>query len=152
MGTRVKPGATVYVSDVASGEVEGRLLRLSPGSVTILVQGTEREFPKGQLRQISRRGDSLKNGALIGMAATALWGEIAGIRAEVVQTNDIEDPPATTAFVVFPVVLGMGAGVGALIDAANKGKTVVYRSAPRAITAHPIVRPGQLGVRVALRF
>jgi hypothetical protein len=64
---RVQPGATVYVTDAASGEVEGRLVRLSPASVTLLVQGTEREFLKNDLREVARRGDSLKNGALIGL-------------------------------------------------------------------------------------
>lgn len=53
---------------------------------------------------------------------------------------------------VYPAVLGMGAGLGAVIDAAIKGKTVVYRSAQRSVTAHPIAGPRQLGVRLALRF
>ena len=149
---RVKPGATVYVSDAASGEIEGRLIRVSPASVTVLVQGTEREFLKDDLRQVARRGDSVKNGALIGMGVVGAWAVIGALVTEDVETNDIDDPGVAMALVVYPMVFGMGAGIGALIDAATKGRTVVYRSEQRTISARPIILPGRVGVGFAMRF
>lgn len=151
LAERVKPGATVYVSDAASGEVEGQLLGISPGSVTVLVQGTQREFLKNELRHVARRGDSLKNGALIGLGVATLWAVIGEARSnEDVGTMDVFG--AGGALGIYAVWLGMGAGVGALLDAAVKGKTTVYRSRERTITAQPIIHPRQVGVRLAVRF
>lgn len=152
LSQRIRPGQTVYISGAAPGETEGRLISVSDASVTLLVQGSKREFLKDDIRLVARRGDSLKNGALIGMAVVAAWGLIGALI-----TEDVESPgrlygEAPPALAVYGIVLGMGAGVGALVDAAVKGKTVVYRDTQRTISAQPMVLPGRLGLRVAVRF
>jgi hypothetical protein len=150
LSQRIRPGQTVYISGAAPGETEGRLISVSDASVTLLVQGSKREFLKDDIRVVARRGDSLKSGALIGMATVAAWGLIGTLLTEDVESGDEYGPGATLA--VLGTVLGIGAGVGALVDAAVKGKTVVYRDTQRTISAQPMALPGRLGLRVAVRF
>jgi hypothetical protein len=53
---------------------------------------------------------------------------------------------ATTA------VIGIGAGIGASIDFAIKGKSVVYRAPHGPVSARPVFLEGGRGLGVALRF
>ena len=65
----VKAGDTLTVTDTAGQPVRGKLVNLSSSSLSLNVSGTTREFQKVDVNAIAKRGsDSLKNGALIGMA------------------------------------------------------------------------------------
>ncbi len=102
---------------------------------------------------MTRDGDSLKNGALIGAAA----GAITALAIAIDDGSGQVDPWCIdTSCKVAASVFAMAAypAIGMLIDRAIKGRTVVYRApADRvswSVTPHPV--PRGAGVRVALKF
>ncbi|RPJ62692.1 MAG: hypothetical protein EHM24_25630, partial [Acidobacteria bacterium] len=82
IGTRVRVGETVYVTDSAGREHKGMLFDLSASQLVLESGGKRQDFPAGQVAAISWRApDPLGNGALIGM------GIGAGIMGLAVLTN-----------------------------------------------------------------
>ncbi|MSO56465.1 MAG: hypothetical protein EXQ55_06020 [Acidobacteria bacterium] len=69
---------TVYVLDRSGGETEGRLVSLTEAAVTIQTQTAPRTFNLSEVVRIYRRGDSLKNGALIGAGVGLGFGLLTG--------------------------------------------------------------------------
>jgi hypothetical protein len=147
----LKLGQTVYATDTQERETEGRIVRLSDTALTLHVAGTDRDFPRSELRQIARRGDSVRNGATIGMGIFAAWGLVGVLNSSGGYSYVDEFGPGAAAVMVGGIA-GIGAGIGALVDYAIKGKTVVYRMNPRNVTASPVVLHRGGGVRVAVRF
>ena len=148
---KLKPGQTVYAMDTQGRETEGRLVRLSDTALTLRVEGADRDFARSELAQVARRGDSVSNGAKIGAGIFAAWGLVSVLQSSGGDNAIDVFGPGVAAGVV-GVMAGMGAGIGALVDYAIKGKTVVYRTKPRSVTASPVVLHGGGGVRVAVRF
>ena len=65
----VKPGDTLTVVDDAGQRVRGKVVSLSNSVLNLTVSGTPRQFLSTDVNTIEKRGaDSLKNGALIGLA------------------------------------------------------------------------------------
>ena len=116
---------TIYVTDDAGRRTEGKLLRLEPQSLVMLVEGTEQRFDAARVRRIDRRGDSLKNGAWIGAALGVLFGSI---------TAGISDCPGSdpggdcTGFRIgtFVGALGIYTAIGVGVDAMIVGRTRVF--------------------------
>ncbi|MEO8519961.1 MAG: hypothetical protein ABI603_01280 [Acidobacteriota bacterium] len=139
---KLRPGQSVYVTDALMRETKGRLVRVSDTSITLLVQQAEREFPRPDVQQIARAGDSVANGMAIGMGAFGAWAlaiDVAG---------DCFD---AFCMAMSGTMVGIGAGIGALIDYAIKGKTVVYRAKKENVTATPVLI-GSRGLGIAVRF
>ena len=117
--------STVYVTDDTGKETEGRLLRLEQDSVVILAGQIERSFEAQHVWRIQKRGDSLKNGAVIGAVVGAAFGLLAA---------GISDCPALhrscPGFRVAVPMLSAGtyAAVGAGIDALFTGRTTLYEA------------------------
>lgn len=108
----------VWVTQSDSGEiVRGRLVELSRESLSILTPDNRRvEMPIERVLRIEARGDSLRNGAAIGA------GVMAGITALSCASWGAEAE-------CIPMVLvesGLGALIGAGIDALNAGRTAIY--------------------------
>ena len=110
-------------------------------------------MPAADIMTVTRAGDSLKNGALIGAAV----GAISVLAISIDDGSGQADPWCIdTGCKVAASVFVMAAypGIGMLIDRAVKGRTVVYRApADRvswSVTPHPV--PRGAGVRVALKF
>lgn len=81
--TRIAIGETVYVVDASGHDTKGRLARLSDTSLTVVVDGTPREFVVDDVIRIERRHrDSVKNGVLIGAGTGAVVGFGAGRSAD----------------------------------------------------------------------
>ncbi len=139
----IRPGQTVYVTDALMRETKGRLVRVSDTSITLLVQQAEREFPRLDVQQIARAGDSVANGMAIGMGVFGAWGLAASVADHCV--GEAVCVAGTVGMV------GIGAGIGALIDYAIKGKTVVYRAKQGNVTATPVLL-GSRGLGIAVRF
>jgi hypothetical protein len=121
--------STVYVLDDAGTETTGKLVRLNPDSIVILVDGGERRFEAAHVRRVQKRGDSVKNGAIIGAVVGAVLGAIG---------SGIADCPgsgsggcAAARVGMFAVSTGVYTAIGAGIDSLIAGRTTVY-SAPRA--------------------
>src|SRR5687767_15858858 len=62
----------VFVEEKSGAETRGRLLSITPAAIAIDVDGSQRTFAPADVVKIDRRGDSLKNGALIGAGIDAL--------------------------------------------------------------------------------
>jgi len=98
-------------------EFKARLLTLGPRTVTLLVDGQRREMDLSSVTHIERRGDSLKNGAIIGAAF------VGGVCA-VICGQGLDDGGELAAAVVINAAFGALIGTG--IDALHKGRTVIY--------------------------
>src|SRR5437868_274029 len=62
----VKGSPTVFVTDRSGQESQGRLITLSPAAITIKMGTGTKTFSPDQVSLIERKGDSLKNGTLVG--------------------------------------------------------------------------------------
>ena len=137
---------TVYVTDDAGQRTEGKLLRLDTDALVLLVNGTEQRFEAARVQRIDKRGDSLRNGALIGAAVGVLFGSIsAGI-------SDCpgDDPGGgCPGFRVgaFAGALGIYTALGTAVDAMVVGRTRVFDAEQRK-SARPILTGPQLAFRV----
>jgi hypothetical protein len=122
--------STVYVLDVGGTETSGKLLRLNPDSLVVLVDGQERQFETARVARIQKRGDSLRNGAIIGAVVGVAMGII---------TAGISDCPGDRAgggcpgsrAALFLVSTGVYSAIGTGIDALIPGRTTLYK-APKA--------------------
>lgn len=118
---------TVYVLDDTGHETEGRLLRLEPDSLVILVAGAERRFEAGSVRRIEKRGDSLQNGAIIGTVTGALFGLLTAGMADCPGQHP-SGPCAGSHAVLFLIQTGTWAAIGTGIDALIPGRTRLYEA------------------------
>jgi len=98
--------------------VRGRLLELAADTVTVMVAGEQRKFALDSVLLIRKRGDSLKNGALVGAVIGAGWCAIV--------CGQALDSTTSVPLAVL-VNGGLGALIGAGVDAAIPGFTTVYR-------------------------
>ncbi len=141
--------STVYVLDDAGVETTGRFLRTDRDSLVLLVGGREVRIDAARVERIQKRGDSLRNGAIIG----ALVG--AGVGLVVSRMADCPDARGSCpGFRVAALATSTAvyAGIGAGIDALVTGRTTVYeaRTGPSRVAAVP--RDLGLGIRVRLRW
>jgi hypothetical protein len=119
--------STVFVLDDAGVETRGQLLRLDSDAIVVMVNGSERRFDTARVARVSKRGDSLKNGALIGLAV-GIAGAVAAVTT--IKCDGSCDRRLQAAWLT--VNTGVYAAVGTAIDAAIQGRTVLYRApAPR---------------------
>jgi len=145
-GLNVSSLDTIYVTDDSGLRTEGKLLRLEPDSVVMLVAGAEQRFDTARVRRIDKRGDSLKNGAWIGAALGVLFGSI---------TAGISDCPgddpggSCTGFRIgtFAGAVGIYTAMGVGVDALIVGRTRIFDAGRSAAAAHSPSAP-QLAWRV----
>ena len=132
-----KPSEQVFVMHAGSGEeLHGRLLDLGPETLSIVVDNRRVDLPLNDVLRIDRRGDSLKNGAIIGAVVFGGWcaficgqGVVSGAQwASVAVLNGL-----------------LGAAIGASLDATHNGRTTVYRKTPES-------KSRSVGVAFRLRF
>lgn len=118
-------------------EVSGRLLQSGAEAVRLLVNGQEQVIPIDQIARLERSGDSLRNGAVIGAVIAGAWcALVCGQGLD--SSGQIPIAVAANA--------GLGALVGAGIDAAHRGRTLLY---PRT---SPSARVRASGRALSLRF
>ena len=152
LASHIRSGDRVSLTDRDGTRVEGEVADLTASSLTLLLDAsaTKRVFPEATVSRIVVK-DSLRNGALIGLAAGALPGAILGVYATSLCEGD------DGCAVLLPVVGGafyggIGAAIGAGIDALIK-KTIDVSRQPRAsVTLAPVFGPNQQGIRVSIRF
>ena len=124
-------GEEVIVTHAGSGqELRGRLVELSPASLAMLVNGQRVEIPMDDVLRIDIRGDSVKDGAIIGAAV------MGGLTA--LSCAEVED----AAWCVSGLIIntGIGALIGAGVDAMHKGRTPIY------------IKAGKSGAALQLKF
>jgi hypothetical protein len=141
---RLTPGTEIDLVDRKGQVVHGAFVRADDRGVLITTYRTAegRRVPVGDIISITRPGDPVLNGALIGGAFGAL--------PFILLAEKPGDIPITEAV----SAAGTTAAFGALIDFLIKGRTVVYRAPSRhlswSVAPHPVRRGA--GVRVALTF
>ena len=113
-----RPGDEVIVKQATSGvELRGKLLDLSAGSLSMLIEGRRIELPMAQVLRIDTTRDPLANGALIG---AAVLGGLCALNCGQGLSSMDDLPKAVLANA------GWGALFGALIDWRIKGRTPIY--------------------------
>ena len=148
----VGPGDTITVVDAKGSETKGQIGKLSRDSLMLLTASGPRALSEADVSLIrQRRGDSLKNGAIIGaVAATAYVLTAIALLGD----SDGGDIIVSTAITSTVLIAGMGAAAGAGIDALIKGNHVIYRkpSSGSRISVSPLLGRNRGGVAVTLRF
>ena len=130
----LKPEAfpAAFVLDDRGVEVRGRLFRIDDRSVVLLVDGRRREFDLAHVTKVTRRGDSLKNGAIAGAVVGVAMGLLAGGISDCRTDSGYGSCGAgqRIGFAVGSTAIYTAIGVG--IDALIQGRTVIYQAPPRS--------------------
>lgn len=137
--SKVNAGQTVFVTDATGRQTKGKVADIS-GSTLVIITPETRTFTDAAITDI-RITDSRWDGALIG----------AGVGAGLAIWDYSIDPSEPGNAAIFAVGIGLGAAIGAGIDAlrARPGRTV-YRS-PRAAVS-PVVGRARQGLSMSVRF
>lgn len=141
--------STVYVLDDAGVETSGKLVRLDPDSIVLLVGGSERRFDAARVRRVQKRGDSIRNGAIIGAVVGAVFGALGSGFSDCPGDNPGGNC-AGSRVALFALSTGIYTAMGAGIDALIVGRTTLYTAQvrpARGATGRPAVT---LSVRVPL--
>ena len=141
-------GDTLTVTDTSGSRVRGKLSQLSPSSLILDVSGAMREFRSGEVDRIEKRGaDSLNNGALTGLAIGG------GLGALVIGASVSDADPGWLALAAL-LYGGLGAGIGAGVDALIEGPRIIYagpRAAKTTVSVSPILRGQRKGILLSFR-
>jgi hypothetical protein len=131
------PGKEVVVTQSTSGtEVRGRIVELSPTALAMLVDGKRVDMPMNTILRIEGPTDSVKDGAFIGA------GVFLGLIALSSATIGAEGSNRGQAILFFT---GIGALVGAGIDAGHQGRATIYSKPPSTMSFG--VAPRRKGAR-----
>jgi hypothetical protein len=148
----VKPNDTISVVDATGAEIKGRIGKLSRDLLTLATSEGTRHLGEADVAAISqRRGDSLRNGAIIGaVAGLAYYAAMVAIFWD----TDGGDVFVPSLFAGGALFAGMGAAAGVGIDALISSRRVIYRKAvgQSGIQVAPIVGHGRRGAAVTVRF
>jgi hypothetical protein len=161
----VRPGDRIEVVDAAGRKTKGTIGELSASTLELLVRkqapdGRDRLVPQahlaeGDVRQIRlERRDSLLNGTLIGFAPGGAIGVLILFVGAGCDCYTIESR-AGIAMMTMLFAGGIGAGIGAVIDASMIDRTTVYY-APSArgagLHVQPLITKTAAGVQLGFRF
>lgn len=114
----VAPQAVIYVRTTSGAEIQGRFVRSSSQVLVLSVaDGSELTLPADEVSRVWRRGDGLRNGAIVG-GAFGLAGAIFGQS----QCTDCSSEIAIGIALGVP----LWAGIGALVDRVHVGRTLIY--------------------------
>jgi hypothetical protein len=119
--------STVYVLDNTGAETSGKLLQLNPDSIVLLVDGAERQFETARVARIQKRGDSLRNGAIIGAVVGVAMGIITAGISDCPGDHPGGGCPGSRA-ALFLVSTGVYSAIGTGIDALIPGRTTLYEA------------------------
>jgi hypothetical protein len=150
-----RPDAKVTVTDAAGAAWSGRIVELRSSSLSIIANGTLRDFDERDIAAIrERRGDPLGNGALWGAAITS------GLAALSIGLRAADCDCGVTVGAWFWVVganAAFGAGLGVAIDALIRREQVIYEprsgsaSSP-SLTVRPVLSRRGVGVSLSMGF
>jgi hypothetical protein len=124
---KVKGFPIVYVTDALGSETKGKLLSWIGSEIVLETGDGSRTYKPGEAVRMDLRGDSLKNGALIGLGVGLAMGGL-GAAACI-------DCGATRATILVTLA-GFYTLVGVGIDALVPGRTPLWNAGPRANRAN----------------
>ena len=150
-GLATAESSTVYVLDDTGAETSGTLLRLNPDWLVLRVGDTERRFDAARVRRIEKRGDSLRNGAVIG----AIVGAAVGVLAAGISDCPGDDPGGSCpGFRAAGFLLSTGAyaAIGTGIDALVVGRTTLYEAPAASPRPARMPNRGRIAFNMAFRW
>jgi hypothetical protein len=113
-----RKGDRILVKQTVSGEeLRGRLIELSPETLSLLVKGERVDLPMDRVLRVDATRDSVVNGAVIG---AAIIGGLCALNCGQ-GLDSMSDLPAAVL-----ANAGWGALIGALIDLKIEGRTPIY--------------------------
>jgi hypothetical protein len=152
----LRPGDTVFVVDDTGTETRGKVASIGPSALRLIVDGYERDWGAAAVERLERRGDSLKNGAISGLATGGIFGFLAigaVIRAGGGGGEAFPLVPSNGQIaVVFGAFMGLGAGIGAGIDALVPGRTLLYLRPRNRTSVVPLVTPTAQSIQLRVAF
>jgi len=137
LGIRVTSGDSLRVTVADGTRTGGAFANVSSSTLRLWVGRQVLEIPFTDIREVARRGDSLRNGFLIGAGIGAFLGGTVAIGGGV----DVLAVPVNALLI---------GGVGVLIDHVVKGHTVVYRIRSAALRLEPRVSVARRGVSLSM--
>lgn len=154
----VKAGDSLTVTDTGGSRAQGRLVQLDASTIVLeLSDKQRRQFDGPMVQTVERRGgDSLKNGALIGLISGGALGVWGGIQ----DAHYYEDafgagytgPSAAREALGFGLLMGgLGAAVGTGIDALIRGRHVIYTRSKTTVSVAPRLDRQHKGLVLTLR-
>jgi hypothetical protein len=142
--------STVYVLDDTGAETSGKLVRLNPDSIVILAGGAERRFDAARIRRVQKRGDSIRNGVIIGAVVGAVLG---GIGSGLADCPGVDQGGCAAARAgMFALSTAVYTAIGAGIDALVVGRTTLYTAAPGTPGRLPGASRGPASIGIGVRF
>jgi hypothetical protein len=148
----VKPGDKITVVDATGKEAKGRIEKLSRDTLILATSAGPRQFGEVEVTTISqRRGDSLKNGAIIGaVAGTASFVTVGML----LRDSDGGDVIISTVVAGGVLFAGMGAAAGIGIDALISRRQVIYQkpTGRSRVSVSPVFGHGRRGAAVTVQF
>jgi hypothetical protein len=144
----VKAGDRIRVVETSGADIRGTIADIGSASLTIVSDGTRRDLGERDIATIhQRRSDSLANGALWGFGIGAGLGLYGGIA--------LSGADGSSAAIIPVITLaygGIGAGVGAGLDAMLSAERVIYARRTTSARVSPIVsyRKRTIGLSVSL--
>ncbi len=148
----VKLGEQVRIVGMDGKAISGRVAEMSPSGLVLLSGGMRKEVTAGAVQRIQRdERDSLLNGAMIGLSTGA--GLVLLSAASTCRYCNGRD---WQMFGLAAAVYGgVGAAIGAGIDALIRDHTVIYQRSDgtrASLAVAPIVGSKTKGVQLALRW
>jgi len=146
----VQDGQRVTITDAQGQRFQGRARHARPDTLTVVMRRGEADVPYASIVKIDRADDSNWNGALIGLAFGAGLGAVAALSADdqyrgddpfcgVGILDDCTRSTGTERVITVAVAAGLGAALGAGIDALiHRNRSIYRRTTGRTrITASP---------------
>lgn len=143
-GLNVTALQTVYVTDRDGRQTEGQLVGFDPDSVLVVVNGAEERFARERVARIDRRGDSLRNGALIGAGLGVTFGLLAALGSDCPEDFGGSCPGTRATYFALSTIAYTGLGAG--IDGLIVGRTRVFDASRPGLAARMTRRGAQLSV------
>lgn len=144
----VKLGQHVWVTTTDGSEIEGVVSDVTAATIDVKgVNGTKR-LNETDVRRIAKRRDSVKKGAIIGgsiMEGLGIWA---------VKCCELGTKGTGVIIGALAFDFAAGAGIGALVGYAIKGRETVYErpAGSPSVILSPIVAPHSIGVAGAIRW
>ena len=161
-------GRVVSVVSTSGVETSGRLLRFTTEEVTLENGGRDRTYSRQQIAAIFDRGDSIKNGMILGLVTGFGAGFIKGAMKDDCDHTPTEGPAYFTPLdcyadekVAFGLQAGAlgglaGAGIGVVIDRLIVRRRQVYGAptdrAPVAISLVPSLSRSRAGLLTSVSW
>lgn len=140
LSKEIQQGQTLMLEHVDGRRITGELREINADGVLLLVDGTVITIPAAEIRELGVTSDSLRNGALIGLAIGAGVGMMAAATSGSSGDGLVDAATAGPAALIgMAAGAGAGVGIGIGLDALVRRYRMLY-SAPVQVT--PITTVG----------